>query len=189
MHSSLKEKLIREIKDIDPSELEEFLALWTIERKVKRHSLVAPKGEVDHTIYFIAEGALKLCCALDDQEIILEFGYTDSCIFNLPSFFTAGPSEFYMEALRATRLIGIRKVDFYNCIDRHLGLAAFWRKNIEYNLLRFVEREVDLLANSPALRLERLQQRRPELFQHIPHKYIAQYLRMTPETLSRLRKS
>ena len=53
----------------------------------------------------------------------------------------------------------------------------------------FYEREVDLLTSSPAERLERVRKRSPQLFQEVPHKYIASYLRMSPETLSRMLKS
>ena len=49
-----------------------------------------------------------------------------------------------------------------------------------------MEREHDLMLADPKMRLERVRQRSPQLFQEVPHKYIAAYLRMSPETLSRL---
>ena len=52
-----------------------------------------------------------------------------------------------------------------------------------------LEREVDLLLQSPLQRYQRVLKRSPRVFQEIPHKHIANYLRMTPETLSRLKKS
>ena len=51
-----------------------------------------------------------------------------------------------------------------------------------------LERETDLLIKSPQVRYEKVLKRSPQLFQEIPLTYIASYLRMTPETLSRLRK-
>ena len=41
----------------------------------------------------------------------------------------------------------------------------------------------------PRQRLQRVLGRSPRLFQEVPHKYIASYLRMSPETLSRLLNS
>ncbi len=52
-----------------------------------------------------------------------------------------------------------------------------------------LEREKDILIHSPRKRYERVLKRSPQLFQEIPHKYIASYLRMSPETLSRIKKS
>lgn len=46
---------------------------------------------------------------------------------------------------------------------------------------------MDLLTVSAKERLERIQLRNPLVFQEIPHKLIANYLRMSPETLSRLK--
>ena len=52
-----------------------------------------------------------------------------------------------------------------------------------------IDREIDLLITSPTQRLKRVLDRSPNLFQHVPLKYIASYLRMKPETLSRIRNS
>jgi hypothetical protein len=60
---------------------------------------------------------------------------------------------------------------------------------LEEQLALQVAREIDLLTDSPTMRLERILKRSPQLFNEIPLKYIASYLRMTPETLSRIRKS
>jgi CRP/FNR family transcriptional regulator, anaerobic regulatory protein len=189
MHPALKEKLRDAMGESDPLVVEGLLRLWSIERNLKRGELLSPLGSTDTQLYFIASGAVKICCMQDDQELLLEFGYRHGCIFNLPSYFTDAPSNFYIQALRATRVLGIRKVDFEEAMRKHAGLAAFWQQNLAQNLMNAVEREVDLMTASPSVRLERLLLRRPALFQHIPHKYVAQYLRMSPETLSRLQNS
>lgn len=64
-----------------------------------------------------------------------------------------------------------------------------WMQILEQLIYQQLERELDLLIESPSERLNRVLKRSPNLFQEIPLKYIASYLRMTPETLSRLRKS
>ena len=45
------------------------------------------------------------------------------------------------------------------------------------------------LISSPKERYERVLKRSPQLFQEIPNKHIANYLRMSAETLSRLKNS
>jgi len=64
-----------------------------------------------------------------------------------------------------------------------------YRKLLEDLVLQQMEREVDILTSSPAERLRRVMVRSPRLFQEIPSKYIASYLRMSAETLSRISKS
>jgi hypothetical protein len=58
---------------------------------------------------------------------------------------------------------------------------------MEMVITQQIEREIDLLTVSPTERLKRVLERSPNVFQEVPLKYIASYLRMTPETLSRLR--
>ncbi|MNY67885.1 hypothetical protein D3C86_2055530 [compost metagenome] len=64
-----------------------------------------------------------------------------------------------------------------------------WIKILENLAVQQLEREIDLLKNSPKERYERVLKRSPQLFQESPNRHIANYLRMSPETLSRLKKS
>ncbi len=185
----LLEILKFEIKDLTKSELEYFASLWTISKKVNRNSLLFPKGRAENYIYFILNGSMKICYEVDDQEIIVGFGYDKTFIFDLPSFFTGNPSNFYIEALKSTNLIGINKTDFYSFLDSNLTFSKFWRTRTELLILDLVEREIDILTNSPIKRYERLKNRNSQIFQKIPNKHIASYLRMKPETLSRLKKT
>jgi hypothetical protein len=77
-------------------------------------------------------------------------------------------------------------------IDDFLALknnVILWGKILENLAVQQLEREIDLLKNSPKERYERVLKRSPQLFQEIPNRHIANYLRMSPETLSRLKKS
>ncbi len=185
----LKDKLRIEIIGLSESELDSFAELWTIVKKLDRHELLYQKGKTENNIYFIESGTLKICYDLKEQEVIVGFGYKNTFIFDLPSFFTGQPSNFHIQAIKSSHLYGINKTDFYKVLDTNLTIAKYWQTTTELILLDLVEREIDILTTSPEERYQRLQKRRPELFQHIPHKYIASYLRMTPETLSRLKKS
>ncbi|MCP9761606.1 Crp/Fnr family transcriptional regulator [Lacihabitans soyangensis] len=185
----LKAKLRTEINGLTESELDSFSELWTIKKNLNRHELLYQKGKTENNIYFIESGTLKICYDLKDQEIIVGFGYKNTFIFDLPSFFTEQPSNFHIQAIKSSQLFGINKTDFYKVLDSNLTIAKYWRTRTELILLDLVEREIDILTTSPEERYQRLQKRHPELFQHIPNKYIAAYLRMTPETLSRLKKS
>ena len=68
-------------------------------------------------------------------------------------------------------------------------LERLWRIMMEEALLGRIEREIDLLTIAPQTRIQRLLNRSPHIFQIVPLKYIASYLRMTPETLSRNMKN
>ncbi len=64
-----------------------------------------------------------------------------------------------------------------------------WIALLENLLLQQMEREKDILTPSTKERYLRVLRRSPRLFQEIPNKYIADYLGISAETLSRLKKS
>ena len=66
---------------------------------------------------------------------------------------------------------------------------TLWQTVTELLIYEQIEREKDILTQSPLARYQRVLKRSPQLFQEIPNKYIASYLRMTPETLSRIKSS
>jgi CRP-like cAMP-binding protein len=58
----------------------------------------------------------------------------------------------------------------------------------EFLLSKKVKRELDLLMKTPQERYEALFTEQSKLIQLIPQKYIASYIGVVPETLSRIRK-
>lgn len=74
-------------------------------------------------------------------------------------------------------------------MNRNKENRFLWDQILEQLILQQMEREKDILTTSPIKRYQRVLQRSPQLFQKIPNKHIASYLKMSPETLSRLKKS
>ncbi len=177
--------LRKQIPELTESELIRFTEKWSINKNLKRNEI----SNLSENIYFVKKGAIKIFTEIEDRQVILEFGYKGLCIFNLPSFFSETHSEYYFEAIRDSELIGISKKNYCDFIESNRVFSNFWRKSIEQLLINFVEREVDILTHSPKLRYQRLLKRKPELFQNIPKKHIANYLGLSAETLSRLSKS
>lgn len=167
-------------------DIQNLLGKWTIKKQVKRFDFLIQKGVKESHLYFITKGTLRIYCVSKDTEICVGFGYPNTLICSYPSFVSNRPSDYYIQALTDTQLIGISRTDFYDCIHQSWNLERHWREMTEQALLGRIEREIDLVTYAPTERLERLFQRSPHLFQLFPNKYIASYLRMTPETLSRM---
>ena len=125
----------------------------------------------------------------DHDEHTIRFGYQGNLITALDSFITGQPSSFNIQALKRTELKLIKKTRFFDLVRSHKDWQTTWTGALELLILQQMEREKDLLTSSPKERYLRVSARSPQLFQEIPNKYIAEYLRMTPETLSRIKKS
>ncbi|WP_379964849.1 Crp/Fnr family transcriptional regulator [Epilithonimonas sp. UC225_85] len=158
-------------------------------KKLRRNQFLKFSGSTDTNVYFIEEGSVRIFIDDDSEERIIRFGYKGNIIVSIDSFLSDQPSEFYIQAIKSSIVKAASKQDFYKFINSSIENLKLWNSILEDLVLQQIEREKDLLYNSPKIRYERVLKRSPQLFQEIPNKYIANYLRMSPETLSRLKKS
>jgi len=168
--------------------MQQIIALSQKTITLQRNEFLKVKGSVDTNIYYVESGSLSVFILDDDQEQIIRFGYQGNIIVSLDSYLTEKPSDFYIQAIKKTtvKVITKQQLDLFLSKDTNNML---WTKILENLVLQQMEREVDILTNSPKERYLRVLKRSPQLFQEVPNRYIANYLRMSPETLSRLKKS
>jgi CRP-like cAMP-binding protein len=179
--------LLRQVPFLTDDDIAAFVAQWRKPVSLKRADFLIQAGQTEHYLYFVSEGALRIYYPSRAEEICVGFAYANTLVCSFPSFVAGQPSEYCIQALRKSELIGISRADFSALVEARPNFARFWRLELERAVMGRIEREIDLLLPEPERRLERLRARSPHLFQLIPKKYIASYLRMTPETLSRLR--
>ncbi|MBX2964903.1 MAG: Crp/Fnr family transcriptional regulator [Cyclobacteriaceae bacterium] len=156
---------------------------------VERNEFLKTGKTTDTNVYFIEKGSLRVFVLDGEEERIVRFGYPGNMIVALDSFLTDQPSDFFIQAIKKSTLRMARKADVEKFIYANETNLNWWNAVLEDLVLQQMEREKDLLTNSPAERYKRVLKRSPQLFQQIPKKHIANYLRMTPETLSRVKKS
>lgn len=155
---------------------------------VERNKFLAVKGEINTNVYFVESGSLMVFVLNNGEEQIIRFGYKNNLIAVLDSYLTGKPTNFYVKAIKKTVVKVIAKKQIEEFLNDE-SKVKIWIKAMEELIVQQMEREVDLLTKSPAQRYLRVLKRSPRLFQEIPNKHIANYLRMSPETLSRLKKS
>lgn len=175
--------------------MENFISQLIGEFQTKGRAIELTKGEflireneTETHLYFIEQGAVRAFYQSEHEEHTIRFGYEGNIINSLGSYFSNKPSELYIEALKKTQVKALHKQDIEAFVQQSESNRQSYLKLIEQLVVQQIEREIDLLIESPSERLERVLKRSPHLFQHIPLKYIASYLRMSPETLSRIRK-
>lgn len=161
-----------------------------VQKKVvlERNQYLKVKGSIDNNVYYIESGSLRIFVLDNLEEQIIRFGYQHDLIASLDSYLTGRPSDFYIQAIKKS-VVGVipkYKMDAFFAEEAN---HVLWRNMLETLVLQQMEREVDILTSSPKQRYLRVLERSPRLFQEIPHRYIANYLRMSPETLSRLKNS
>lgn len=169
--------------------IDELLTSSSIQWKsisLKRGDLLIRPGTIEKYIYFVKNGALRAFLISEEEEFTIRFGYTDSIITAIPSYFTEEPTDLFIQAIRKSEVLRASKEEFERYINKDIERMKEYQNLLKELVGSFYEREIDLLTKNPKERLARLLARSPRVFQEIPNKYIASYLRMTPETLSRL---
>lgn len=160
---------------------------WNRPFSFRRNRYITQPGQVERYMYYICSGTVKIYQLHQGEEICLSFAYTDSLLCSYPSFVTQKPGSEWIQVLRPVNILAIHRADFMVLIEQLPAFERWYRQLIEQVLLGKIERELELLTLSPEERLKRLLARSPHLFDLIPRKYIASYLRMKPETLSRIK--
>ncbi len=155
---------------------------------IDRNQFLKVKGSIDTNLYYIESGSLRIFVLDDYEEQTIRFGYKENVIVSLDSFLTGKPSDLFIQAIKKTVIKVITKQQVDNFLENESN-RNLWTNIFENLILQQMEREIDILTNSPKKRYERVLRRSPQLFQEIPNRHIANYLRMSAETLSRLKKS
>lgn len=167
----------------------EAQGLWERKKILRRNAFLKYAGSVDTNIYFIEKGSLRIFVEEDSEEHTIRFGYRNNFIAVLDSFLSESPSELSVQAIKRTELKVMGKKAFMRLVESSPDNMKCWLAIMGELVRQQMEREIDILTTSPEKRYRRVLRRSPALFQEIPGKYIASYLRMTPETLSRIKKS
>lgn len=163
--------------------------IWEEERTVARNEFLTVPGEVDTNIYYIEEGSLRVCLRPETDDITIRFGYPGNFFGALDSVLAEMPTRFGIKAIKRSRVKVIGRERFMAFLHAHEEHMQLWNQMLVGVIIDQGEREIDLLAATPLERYERVLQRSPQLFQLVPGRYIASYLRMTPETYTRIKKS
>lgn len=159
------------------------------EIELQKGDFLIREGDIEKNLYLIESGAVRVYYLSEFEEHTIRLGYDDSILNSLSSFITEKPSEFYIEALRKTKIKYISKEKLMELVNENEESLKMYVQLLETLVTQQIDREIDLLIPSPTERLNRVLKRSPNVFQHVPLKYIASYLRMKPETLSRIRNS
>ncbi len=178
---------LRRDLELKEQELQTFAQLWQPQQRGRMEWLSEPdKREL--YFYFVLEGVQRLMFVNDDgKEFTLGFSYTGELSGLYHSFLFDEPTEVGVQCLTPSRFLAIHRDAWLAACARWPAMDRWGHRFMTRILIGRIEREISLLKSTAQQRLDRFSGRSSQLFLQIPHKYIAAYLGMSAETLSRLR--
>lgn len=140
---------------------------------------------------FVISGIYRVYQIKGGKAITSYFNYTsrNPIVASFVSLLKEQPSTEIIECIVPGTLISIEYSYWKSLYIQSEALNTFGRLMAEYNYLLAIERIESLQYQSASNRYESFVKLYPDLLNKIPHHYIASYLGITPESLSRIRKA
>ncbi|MFM9839631.1 MAG: Crp/Fnr family transcriptional regulator [Cyclobacteriaceae bacterium] len=183
-------QILQSIKSIVPlSKVEEDAFAKILEvKQFKKKDFLLREGLFCERISFINSGCMRLFYNVEAVENTVQFFFAGSWYTDYSSFLTGRPSIENMQALEPSEVVQLKKTDLYKLYDQYPVFDRVGRVMAE-NAFLSISKLNQMLANEePEQRYLNLLKQRPELVEKIPQHYIASYLGIQPESLSRIRK-
>ncbi len=159
-------------------------------QEIPKKEIFLKIGEIENNLSFIEEGIVRLFIPTSDPEKEITFGFCFNYEFvsAYDSFLTRLPSTYQLQTLTKTIMWTI-SYDNLQKVYKNTKMGNFiGRFSSEKLFLIKSKREQSLLFDSAKTRYLNLFKERPRLIKQIPLKYIASYIGITPQALSRIRR-
>lgn len=146
-------------------------------------------GSKATSLFFILEGMVRGYALEDSGEERTVFIRPTKTFFTAPALISEqGQSNYCFEAIQETILLEIPFLSFDDLTNKSIGIARLHIEALRENVLTLVFRVEMLAGKSPEERYDIMMARNPIFFQKALYKDIANYLGMTPNSLSRIVK-
>jgi CRP-like cAMP-binding protein len=186
MHAQLQSHLSKLI-ELKATEAEAFSKAFTL-RKLKRKEILLHEGEVCKYTAFILKGCLRYFYNVEGQEHTGQFFFENSWYTDYESFLSEKPSKQNIEALEKTEILLLQKKDLEKLYETYPKFERFGRLMAENAYLGVRKKNENLVNLSPEDRYLKLVKERPKVIERVAQHYIASFLGIQPQSLSRIRK-
>lgn len=158
------------------------------QQKFAKGSYLLRSGDICRNSFLLVEGAArKFYVTESGKDVTTEFYFPDDLAVSLQSYTLQEPSREFIQALAETVVLMIDYAEFQKLKIVHPKLVELDLMLVEYYAMWLEERLFQFHSFDAAERYRQLLVNQPEFVQKINLTYIASYLGVSLETLSRIR--
>jgi len=159
-------------------------------KRIVKNSILLYEGEICNKFVYLEKGIIRhYFTDKKGNDITKNFIKAPAYFcYSLSSFVSQTPGIIQCETLSEVELWEIKYENFQEMM-RNLDFLNFWNNMLSSFILKKEKKEIALLRDSATQRYLQFLENFPGVLNEIPHYYIASYLSISPETLSRIRKS
>jgi CRP-like cAMP-binding protein len=145
------------------------------------------EGKVSDYLYFVHKGAVRIYYLKDEKEITEWLTLDNNFFFSIQSFFNRTPSRLSIHVLEESTIYQIHHDDLMRLCDQFHEIEKLFRRMVTASLVISQIRMESIQFETAHQRYQRLLEQSPDILKRIPLNYIASFLGITQETLSRVR--
>ena len=181
-------ELARKYSTMTHEELDTLKSIL-VPMKFAKGEMILKDGEICENIYYIDKGLVRQFYFKNGKEVTEHLGEDRTIFMCIESLFREIPSHLQVEALEPSMVYALPKHRLESVALHNVNIQILYRKILEESLI-LSQVHADLVRFETAGdRYKKIFKLMPQVVLRAPLVYIASYLQMTPETLSRVRAS
>jgi CRP-like cAMP-binding protein len=154
---------------------------------LSKNEYLITEGKTCRHLYFLQQGALRGYYTLEGKEITHWFAFENDFVTSFHSFITQQPSVENIQLLEGSVLWRISKEILDGLLGEYHEIEKLVRVVYENYYIRLEERFINSHFKTASERYQDLLRQSPHIIERVPLGYIASYLGISQETLSRTR--
>lgn len=167
--------------------LKEFVD--SFERKIfKKGDLILEQGHTESNLRFLHQGTVREFYGGEGKEFNINFYTNQEFVTDFHSFTKSIPTKKYQQCLTKVEILVLPKQQFLEFLDKYSCGKGFVDEMFQKIIEQKEQEEYNRLTQTPEEMYLCLSKTKPQWLQKVPQYHIASYLRITPETLSRIRQ-
>ncbi|OUS00981.1 CarD family transcriptional regulator [Flavobacteriales bacterium 33_180_T64] len=153
-----------------------------------KKTVLVKTGQVENHLSFIEKGTVRFYIPKVENDITFGFKFENQFISAYDSFITQSKSQYQLETMTPTTLWRLTFSDLQDIYNNTTVGETIGRKVAENLFMMKTKRELSLLNDTAEERYLKLFSEQKRFIKEIPLKYLASYIGVTPQALSRIRK-
>ena len=147
-------------------------------------------GKISNEIGFIDSGVVRTYTVNEAGEEVTRYFFRENqFIVDLESYYSRKPTTYPLQAVIASRIICVKRQDWEKLTEKIPQLFILTKSLSEALLLNKLKDNDFLNFGTATDKYREFIKRYPDLALYVPQQYIASYLKITPQSLSRIRKT
>ncbi|MDE7119634.1 MAG: Crp/Fnr family transcriptional regulator [Muribaculaceae bacterium] len=148
---------------------------------------IVAQGSPSDSLFLVKSGVFRVSSVIDGVEDTICFGHDGDAFLSFHSFYAHEPAQLACVALTPLEAYRIRFSDLETLMARSPQIMMCINRMLVEELYLLERRYVYFGAKDAYSRYKTFVAARPDIMRHVPVKYVAQYLKVRPETLYRIR--